>query len=280
MESERMRDAISFMQEDAKGYFESNGSNPGVSNMPPQDPNKQMVSSYGVNSQPYGVAPQFYGGTLSYSYPMDPNQYFYNKKEIELAWSRDKAALELGKKWEEEKIRTEAAYVRRAQSLDLQTRHENRWSEVRFTPEGTPVFRNEMLAEKNLEKAVANIRSCVAIMYSPDILYEKDKVRRIMEFRYYDNQNKRDEIIYLNITDADESLFYKQIKAKGIRLCCGRRKKLEYAEKLFDGLKADALEVTVPRYRGFTYTRADNIWMVNYVTEEKITWKDMVKLCL
>ena len=82
MESERMRDAISFMQEDAKGYFESNGSNPGVSNMPPQDPNKQMVSSYGVNSQPYGVAPQFYGGTLSYSYPMDPNQYFYNKKKL------------------------------------------------------------------------------------------------------------------------------------------------------------------------------------------------------
>lgn len=244
------------------------------------------ANMYSVNQVPNSQLNQVNTGMQCNGNPGMP-QYSYNqgvedfyRYQMELSFRADKRNLDNAALKEAENIRTEAACVRKAHSLDLQTRHENRWSEVRFTPEGTPVFRNEMLAENNLEKPVANIRSCEAIIYRPDIIYEKDKVKRILEFRYYDNQNKRDEAIYLDITNTDESLFYKQIKAKGMRLCCGRRKKLEYAENLFDALKAEALEMTVPRYRGFTYIHADNTWMIDYVTEEQITWKDMVRLCM
>lgn len=59
---------------------------------------------------------------------------------------------------------------------------------------------------------------------------------------------------------------------------CGRRKQLEYAGKLLDGLVHIAEVVTLPRGRGFIVIESAEGLSINYVPETEITWEGVIDL--
>ena len=223
------------------------------------------------NMQPYNPCGQGTPGIPAY--PIISGYDTYNQ-----VMAMEKAALDIEKVREREAIITKEFSERKAKSLDLQTKHENRRVEVLMNYEGTPILGREMLAEAPLKKCVADISRCAATILVPDAIKAGDKIQRIMRVEYYDNAAQREDWFAIDITAPDDIAFLKKLRSKGIRLLCGRRKQLEYAEKLLDGLVHIAEVVTLPRERGFIVIESDEGLSINYVPETEITWEGVIDL--
>lgn len=205
---------------------------------------------------------------------------FDNRQNMELAVKAEESTLKIETVKETERIRTEADCERKARSLDLQVKHENRRSEIIRGSDSSPVLRSEMLREKDWLKPVADISQCSAVLYTSDIYKPSDTVRRIMEARFHNNQTHEDTSIFHDITMPDEKKFYKCLVANRIKLLCGRRKQLEYAGKLLEWFEEIATKVILPRERGFIFIMKNNTMKFDYISEEDITWGVMMKLCM
>lgn len=219
------------------------------------------------------------GGMLGQVDVLGANAPFYNRNCIELAARADQKALDIQNKQLTERIRMEAAYEKTAQVLDLNTRHENKSSKVRFNANGCPVFSSEMLSENELIKKVADISSCQAVLYEPDIHTPGDEVKRVLEVQYLDEITKQRNHVFADVTKLDERTALKQIRSAGLRLLCGRRKQLEYALKLMEAWVASSETIVLPRYRGFSVAEEQSGLKISYVSESLLTWEGVRRLC-
>lgn len=231
--------------------------------------NMQQVWVPSENMQPHNPCGQGTPGIPAY--PIISGYDTYNQ-----VMAMEKAALDMEKVRAREAIITKELAERKAKSLDLQTKHENRRVEVLMNYEGTPILGREMLAEEPLKKCVADISRCAATILVPAVIKVGDKIQRIMWVKYYDNVAQKKEDFTIDITVPDDKSFLKKIRAKGIRLLCGQRKQLEYAGKLLDGLERIAKEVKLPRERGFTVIESDEGLKIDYVSESETTWEEII----
>lgn len=191
-----------------------------------------------------------------------------------------KMNMDIEKARELERIKTEASTERRARALDLQSKHDHRQCRVQLNYDGVPMFRNEMLREELLDKRVADISKCQAIVYEPDILKPKDTIRRIMVIGYYDNADGTEKNCVIDITQPNDRAYLEKIRSVGIKLLCGRRKQLEYAGKFVDTLESNAKKKTLPRERGFSIRYEKEGMKIDYVSEKELTWEGMIELCV
>lgn len=219
------------------------------------------------------------GSTLANKYPMQPNYAYYNQQGIDLARRADLAMVDISKTAQKERIITEAISERKARSLDLQVRHANRQVEMRLDLDGVPVIHREMLAQNGLIKKIANISQCRSVLYMPDVCKRCEKTLQILEVRYRNDSSREMDGFFIAPGDIAESAFLKMLRAKGVKLLCGRRQQLEYAGKLLDGLLECASEVVLPRSRGFTCMSSENIRKITYASEQEVTWEGVVTLC-
>ncbi|MCD7908950.1 MAG: hypothetical protein LUH04_14960, partial [Clostridium sp.] len=184
----------------------------------------------------YPMDARLSGSFFANTYPMQPNYAYYNQQGIDLARKADLAAIEVGKTAQKERILTEAISERKARLLDLQVRHANRQVEMRLDFDGVPVIHREMLAQNGLEKKIANISQCRSVLYMPDVCKQCEKTFQILGVRYRNDSSREMDGFFIDPGDIAESAFLKMLRAKGVKLLCGRRQQIEYAGKLLDGL--------------------------------------------
>lgn len=275
-----MRPAISFDDDDNTGV------DPAMA-LQPQYASPQMANGYlPLDQTLHGQNQQFYNQQMANGYsPMNQtlygqNQQFYNQRSLELAVKAEKAVSKIETVKETERIHTLGACERKARILDLQVLHENRKIEVIRGGDGNPVLRSEMLRENDWLKPIADISQCSAVLYTPDIYKPNDRIRRIIEVRFYNNFMCKERSFYYNLTEPDEKSFYKCLMANQVKLFGGRRKSLEYAGKLLEWFEEIATEIVIPRERGFFFLAGSNTLCVNYFSEKDITWEVVMGLCV
>lgn len=190
-----------------------------------------------------------------------------------------KAWIELQKHAEKERIDTEAVCERKARTLDLQVKNENRKTEVWLAFDGSPVYCSEMLAAGDFNKKFTNVSHCVPKVYVPDRYKTSDKVRRILSLDFFNETTREDGCLYLDITNPDEVIYLKKLRAGGIKFLSGRRKQAEHAMKFVEGLEASAKVIAIPRERGWNIVLEENRVDLGYYLEYQLRWEAVAKLC-
>lgn len=239
---------------------------------------QQVENGYFQQNVQGSTYPQQY--PQGYLCPENNEIYVYAaKRQIDCAYEAERSWINLGRLMEQERIKEEADCQRKARSLDLMERHENRYSVIKTGPDQSPIYEKEMLQQEKYEKMAADISQCRAVIYIPNIKMSDDKIFRILKVSYYNNSKKKKDSFLLDITGNDEKLLLKKLKMKEIKLNCGRRKQQEYSEKLLEWFISNASEVRLPNWYGFTWLCKDNQRIFSYVPEGEMIWKEMVKLC-